>query len=61
MKQNPAHGDEKQHEKQHAGASADTLQQRKDELEKRKHPASENALDSTQDKNPMPEGTRRKE
>jgi hypothetical protein len=37
-----------------------TVQQRKDEAEKRKHPASENALESTQEKNPVPEGGTRR-
>ena len=36
-----------------------TLQEKKDEQEKRKHPASENALETTQDKNPVPGGSRR--
>ncbi|HEY2024060.1 hypothetical protein [Paraburkholderia sp.] len=37
----------------------DTLQSRKDRLEKSKHPESENALESSQDKNPIPpESTR---
>ena len=43
------------------GKDQNTLQQQKDEIEKRKHSASENALESTQDKNPVPEGTRREE
>ncbi|MEM5438631.1 hypothetical protein [Paraburkholderia diazotrophica] len=38
---------------------ADTAQQAKDEKERSKHPASENALESTQDKNPVPEESKR--
>ena len=42
------------------GAPApDTLQHEKDREEKRKHPASENALESAQDKNPVPPGSTR--
>ncbi|HVE05784.1 MAG TPA: hypothetical protein VNE00_00890 [Paraburkholderia sp.] len=37
----------------------DTLQSRKDDAEKRKHPASENELKTTQDKNPVPPDTTR--
>ena len=36
---------------------AGTVQGEKDEREKRKHPASENELPSTQEKNPIPPGT----
>ncbi|SEJ75191.1 hypothetical protein SAMN05192539_101784 [Paraburkholderia diazotrophica] len=38
---------------------ADTVQQAKDDEESRKHPASENRLESTQDKNPVPEESKR--
>jgi hypothetical protein len=37
-----------------AGAPSDTLQSRKDREEKQKHSVSENALESSQDKNPIP-------
>lgn len=38
---------------------AHTHQADKDAAEQRKHPASENALPSTQDKNPIPPGSTR--
>ncbi|MEQ5844380.1 MULTISPECIES: hypothetical protein [Paraburkholderia] len=38
----------------------DTAQAVHDEEEKKKHPASEGELDSSQDKNPVPRGTTRK-
>ena len=37
-----------------------TEQERKDLEEKHRHPASENTLDSTLDKNPIPPGSTRK-
>jgi len=39
---------------------SDTAQTARDAEEKRKHPASENALESSQDKNPIPPGSTRK-
>jgi hypothetical protein len=38
---------------------ADTAQQAKDDKERSKHPASENTLESTQDKNPVPDESKR--
>ncbi|MEM5383044.1 hypothetical protein VSR68_05485 [Paraburkholderia phymatum] len=38
---------------------ADAAQQAKDEKERSKHPASENALESTQEKNPVPDESKR--
>jgi hypothetical protein len=40
-----------------AGPAPDPEQTARDEEEKRKHPASENALESSQDKNPVPRGS----
>jgi hypothetical protein len=40
-----------------AGPGPDSEQTARDQEEKRKHPASENALDSSQDKNPIPRGS----
>ncbi len=37
-----------------AGPAPDSEQTARDKEEKRKHPASENALESSQDKNPIP-------
>jgi hypothetical protein len=39
------------------GSSLDSEQAVRDEEEKSKHPASENALGSSQDKNPIPPGS----
>lgn len=38
----------------------DTAQASKDSEEKRRHPASENALESSQDKNPIPDDSVKK-
>lgn len=38
---------------------SDTAQSARDKQEKRKHPGSENALESSQDKNPIPPGSTR--
>jgi len=38
---------------------SDTAHTARDEQEKRKHPGSENALESSQDKNPIPPGSTR--
>ena len=45
----------------HGGVNApsDTAQSARDKQDKRKHPASENALESSQDKNPIPPGSTR--
>ncbi|CAN7770956.1 hypothetical protein LJR034_007640 [Caballeronia sp. LjRoot34] len=40
-----------------ADPSPDSKQTARDVEEKNKHPASENALDSSQDKNPIPPGS----
>ncbi|MCI0152057.1 hypothetical protein KNO81_40205 [Paraburkholderia sediminicola] len=43
-----------------ARSLADTAQNARDTQEKRRHPPSENALESSQDKNPIPQGSVRK-
>ncbi len=59
MKQATSHARTRDGHKLHTNAPTDTVQQQKDNAEKRKHSATENALDSTQEKNPVPAGTRR--
>jgi hypothetical protein len=53
----PREGNREEGKDPRAGLSPGSEQTARDEEEKNRHPASENALNSSQDKNPIPPGS----